>query len=135
VIGLILIGQNHLYVKILFTRNPLFRSASDDSALFYKSEISVPCQPSGRHVISSGRSSVHSSIRPDDVPYRPDARQTIASSVRTLICIDKLLFGCLSSPSRRLSVIGLHIFFPSSNKGRLLQPSERRGYPSRRAHT
>jgi len=44
--------------------------------LFYKSEISVPCQPSGRRVIPSGRSSVHSFSRLDDVPYRPDAQQT-----------------------------------------------------------
>jgi hypothetical protein len=103
VIGLILIGQNHLYVKMLFTGNPLFRSASNDSALFYKSKISVPCQPSGRRVIPSGRSSVHSSICPDNVPYRPDTRQTKASSVRmmwisiqTLICIEKLLFQLAS---------------------------------------
>jgi hypothetical protein len=46
---------------------------------------------------------VHSSSRPDDMPYRLDARQTKASyvrttwiSVRTLICIEKLLFQLAS---------------------------------------
>jgi len=69
----------------------------------YKSEISVPCQPSGRRVIKSGRSSVHSSKRLDDVPYGLDTRQTKASSVRTtwifvqtLLCIEKLLFHLAS---------------------------------------
>jgi len=64
---------------------------------------SFPCQPSGRCVIPSGRSSVHSSSRLDDVPYCPDARQTKASSirttwifVRTLLCIEKLLFPLVS---------------------------------------
>lgn len=64
-----------------------------------QSEKSVPCQPSGRHVIPSGPSSVHCSIRPDDLPYRPDAQTDLASfvrttwiSVRTLHCIEKLLF-------------------------------------------
>jgi hypothetical protein len=70
-------GQNHLYVKMLLTGIPLFRSVSEDSALFCKSEISIPCQPSGRRVIPFGRPSVHCSIRLDDVPYRPDARQTM----------------------------------------------------------
>jgi hypothetical protein len=36
----------------------------------------IPCQPSGRRVIPSGRPSVHCSIRPDNVSYCPDARQT-----------------------------------------------------------
>jgi hypothetical protein len=36
----------------------------------------IPCQPSGRRVIPSGCPTVHCSIRPDDVSYRPDARQT-----------------------------------------------------------
>lgn len=54
-IGLILFGQNHLYVKMPFYKGFLY------SKVFQKilqSEKSVPCQPSGRHVIPSGRSSV-----------------------------------------------------------------------------
>jgi hypothetical protein len=54
VIGLILIGQNHLYVKMLFTGIPLFKSASDDSALFTSQRFRFPAS------------------RPDDVDFRPD---------------------------------------------------------------
>jgi len=59
----------------------------------------IPCQPSGRHVIPSRRPSVHCSIRPDDM-FIPTGRQTDQHhpsrrrifSVRTLHCIEKLLF-------------------------------------------
>jgi hypothetical protein len=62
-----------------------------------------PCQPSGRRVIPSGRPSVHCSIRPDDV-FIPTRRQTNQHhpsgrrvfSVRTLHCIEKLLFQLAS---------------------------------------
>jgi hypothetical protein len=66
-------------------------------------EIQVPCQPSGRCVIPSGRQSVYCSIRPDDVSSRPDARQS--SNIRPddvllqsepLHCIEKLLFQLAS---------------------------------------
>jgi hypothetical protein len=44
--------------------------------------------------------------------------------------------GRLSSPSGRRPVIDqLQIFFPSSNKGRLMQPSGQHGFPSERAHS
>jgi hypothetical protein len=56
-------------------RDSTFRVMSEDSA--YKSEeFQVPCQPSGRCVIPSGRPSVCCSIRPDDVSFRLDIRQT-----------------------------------------------------------
>jgi hypothetical protein len=84
---------------MLFNMDSAIQKCSRDSTLFASQEKSVPCQPSGRRVIPSGRSSVHSSSRPDDMPYRPDARQTKASSFRTtwifvwtLLCIKKLLF-------------------------------------------
>jgi hypothetical protein len=59
----------------------------------------IPCQPSGRLVIPSRRPSVHCSIRPDDV-FIPTGRQTDQHlpsgrrilSVRTLHCIEKLMF-------------------------------------------
>jgi hypothetical protein len=42
----------------------------------------TPCQPSRRHVIPSGRPSVHYLIRPDDVPSLLDTKQT------SIICPD-----------------------------------------------
>jgi hypothetical protein len=62
-----------------------------------------PCQPSRRRVIPSGRPSVHCSIRPNDV-FIPTGRQTDQHhpsgrrifSVRTLHCIEKLLFQLAS---------------------------------------
>jgi len=76
------------------------------------------------HAIPSGRPSVHCSIRPDDVSYRPDARHTKhhpsrrrAFSVRTST-VSRSYYsslypsGHLNSPSRCLSVIDqLQIFF------------------------
>jgi hypothetical protein len=103
VIGLILIGQNQLYVKMLFNKDSAIQKCSRDSTLFASQEKSVPCQPSGWRLIPSGRSSVHSSSSLDDVPYRPDARQTKVSSVRTtwisfqtLLWIEKLLIQLAS---------------------------------------
>jgi len=88
---------------MLFNRDSTIHKCSRVSALSASQEKLVPCQPSGRHVIPSGRSSVHSSSRLDNMPYGPDARQTKASSVRTkwisvqtLICIEKLLFQLAS---------------------------------------
>jgi hypothetical protein len=82
--------------------------------------------------------------RPDDVSYRPDAQQSIASFVRTtwisvqnFPCVKKLqtapacirsgCCGCFSSPSGRPS---FRISFQNTNMGILLQPSKRRGFPS-----
>jgi hypothetical protein len=129
-----------LYVKMLFNRDSTIQKCS---ALLYKSEILVPCQPSGRCVIPSGHSSVHSSSYPDNVPYRPDARKTKHhpsrrqgfpsghSFVSRSFCSSLHPSRRLSSPSGRRPVIDqLHIFFPISNNGRLRQPSGRRGFPS-----
>jgi hypothetical protein len=97
-------------------KDSTFRVMSEDSA-FESEEFQVPCQPSGRCVILSGRPSVYCSIRPDDVSFRQDIRQT------SIICLDdvflpsehlhyieKLLcqlapFGRFSSTSGRLSVL------------------------------
>jgi hypothetical protein len=99
VIGYILIGQNHLYVKMLFNRDSTIQKCFRRFYTVFKLEILVPCQPSGRSVIPSRRTSVHSSSLQDDMPYLLDARQTKASSVQTmwisvwtLIYIEKLLF-------------------------------------------
>jgi hypothetical protein len=71
----------------------------------------IPCQPSGRRVIPLGRPSVHCSIRPDDV-FIPTGRQTDQHhpsgrrifSVRTLHCIEKLLFQLASVRTSQQSV-------------------------------
>jgi hypothetical protein len=103
VIGLILFGQNHLYVKMLFYKG--FRY----SEVFQKipqSEKSVPCQPSGRschpfwtpicplfypfgrRAISSGRPDRPSIIRPNDVDFRPDPLLYREASVPACIRLD-----------------------------------------------
>jgi hypothetical protein len=63
----------------------------------------IPCQPSGRRVILSERPSIHCSISPDEV-FVPTGRQTDQHhpsarrifSVRTLHCVEKLLFQLAS---------------------------------------
>jgi hypothetical protein len=88
-------------------RDSTFREMSEDSACKLE-EFQVPCQPSGRCVIPSGRPSVYCSIRPDDVSFCSDIRQT------SIICpddvflpsghlhrIEKLL--CQLAPSGRFS--------------------------------
>jgi hypothetical protein len=86
--------------------------------------------PSGRRAISSGRPDRSSIICPDDVLCRPD-----------LHCFEKLLFQLASvrtsqQPVRTpLSDRSASDSFQVQFKGRLLQPSERRGFPSGRAHT
>jgi hypothetical protein len=82
-------GQNHLSVKDAENRDSTFRVMS------WFEEIQVPCQPSGRCCIPSGRSSVYCSIRPNKVFFRPDAKHQhhpsgrCASSIRTFHCIEK----------------------------------------------
>jgi hypothetical protein len=127
---MLLLSQGCCFIQSLLFSYGL----QEDSVKFSRKFISVPCQPSGRHGIQSGRSSVsnirpddeifpsgrpsvHCSIRPDDVPYRLDSRQTKhhpsgwrAFSVRPLLYREATVpalhpSGCLSSPSGRLSVI------------------------------
>jgi hypothetical protein len=74
IIGLILFGQNHLYVKDTILQGILlFRRISKDFAR--KSEnLWFPVSRPDDRAIPSGRPSVNCSIRPDDVPYCPNAR-------------------------------------------------------------
>jgi hypothetical protein len=88
-------------------RDSTFRVMSEDSA-FESEEFQVPCQPSGRCIIPSGRPSVYCSIRPDDVSFRPDIRQTSIIFPDGMLLpsghlhrIEKLL--CQLSPSGRFS--------------------------------
>jgi hypothetical protein len=116
IIGLILFGQNHLYVKDVLQGIPLFSRVLEDSA--YKSEnLRFPVSHPDDRAIPSGCPSVHYSIRPNDMPYRPDARQTKhhpsgrrdfpsrRTTVSRSFCSSLHPSGCLSSPSRLLSVI------------------------------
>jgi hypothetical protein len=75
--------------------------------------------------------------RPDDVPYHPDSRQTKhhSSGPSTVLrrfypaCIrPDVSAACLDASQYSNSLR----FFPSSNKGKIDQPSERCGIPSGR---
>jgi hypothetical protein len=74
--------------------------------------ISVPCHPSGRRgipsgrssvsnicpdneIIPSGRPSVHYSIRSDDVSSRPDARQTSIIRPETILYREVFVPACI----------------------------------------
>jgi len=89
---------------------------SEDSV--YKSEnLWFPISRPDDRAISSGRPSVHCSIRLEDMPYHPDASQTKhhpserrafsvqTSTVSRTYCSSLYPSGRLSSPSGRLSVI------------------------------
>jgi hypothetical protein len=94
---------------------PLFKSISEDSACKLE-DFRFPASRSDDRAILSRRSFVHCSICPDDVPYRPDARQIKhhPSGRRRLpfgpfiasrsFYFSLHLSGRLNSPSRRLSV-------------------------------
>jgi hypothetical protein len=106
ILALFCVWTKSLMCNDAVNRDSTFRVMSEDS-----------CQPSGRCVIPSGRPSVYCSIRPDDVSFRLDIRQT------SIICPDdvflpsghlhrneKLLCqlapsGHFSSTSGRLSVL------------------------------
>jgi hypothetical protein len=94
-----------VWTKSLICKDPdlqgilLFRSVSEDYAC--KSEdFRIPVSCPDDRAIPSERPSVHSSIRLDDVPYRPDARQTKHHPFGRRV----ILFGSLSSPSGRPSI-------------------------------
>jgi hypothetical protein len=103
--------QNHLFVKMLFKQGFHYSEAFQMILhCFQDRSFQSPYQPSGRCVIPSGRPSVHCSIRPDDVPYHPDARQTKHHLSGPLLYREAIVpalhpSGCFSSPSGRHSVI------------------------------
>jgi len=121
---------------MLLSGIPLFRSVPRRFYTVCKSEILVPCQLSRRRVIPSGRLAVQSSIRPDDVSYRPDAHQTKVSSirttwipVRTFLCVEKLRTApaCIRSddsaarPDDPHCSIKLQDFFPKHRYGKITE--------------
>jgi hypothetical protein len=134
------VGQNLFFVKMIFNRDSAIQKCFQKICTVCKSENSVPCQPSGRRVISSGHPAIQSISRPNDVSYHPDALQTKASSVRitsipvrTFICVEKLqtTVACIrpddsaARPDDSQCSIKLQDFFQNTDMGRLLQPSGR----------
>jgi hypothetical protein len=120
----------------------------EDSAQFAKSKNPLPCQPSGRRIILSRRTSIQSVSRSDDVSYYPDALLSTASSVWTMrtfrpdlpLCREALncsslhLSGRFSNTSVRHSVFdkSFRISFQNTDIGRLLPPSGRHRFLSGR---
>jgi hypothetical protein len=69
-------GQNHLFrVKMLYNRDSTIQKCFRRFCTACKSEdFQFPVSRPDDRAIPSGRSSVYCSIRPDEVPYRLDAR-------------------------------------------------------------
>jgi hypothetical protein len=65
-----------LFVKVLFNRDSTIHKCFRKFALCTSQKNRFLVNRPDDRAIPSGRPSVHCSIRPDDVPYRPDARQT-----------------------------------------------------------
>jgi hypothetical protein len=140
VIGLILFGQNHLYVKMLFYKG--FRYLEVFQKILNCLQVRrfpVPCQRYGRSCHP-----VRMLICPLFHPFgrqtdQASSVQTTYISVWTLHCIEKLLFQLASvrmsqQPVRTtLSILRSFRFFPSLVMGRLIQPSGRCGFLSGRA--
>jgi hypothetical protein len=107
ILALFCVWTKSLMCNDAVNRGSTFRVMSEDSAC-KSEEFQVPCQPFGRCVIPSGRPSVYCSIRPDDVSFRPDIRQTsiifpddMFLPSEHLHRIEKLL--CQLAPSRHFS--------------------------------
>jgi hypothetical protein len=104
-----------VWTKSLMCNDVVNRDSTFQSEV--RTNYKVPCQPSGRCVIPSGRPSVYCSICPDDVSFRPDIRQTsiiypddVLLPSGHLHRIEKLLCqldpsGRFSSTSGRLSIL------------------------------
>jgi hypothetical protein len=71
ILALLCVWTKSLMCNDAVNRDSTFRVMTEDSAC-ESEEFQVPCQPSERCVIPSGRPSVYCSIRPDDVSFRPD---------------------------------------------------------------
>jgi hypothetical protein len=143
------VRQNHFFAKMPFIWDSAIHKCSRRFCTICKSKNSVPCQPSGRRVIPSGCPAIQCINRPDDVTCRPDAHQTKASSVRTtwipvrtFLCVEKIRIApaCIrpddsaAHPDDLQCSIKLQDFFPNTDMGRLLQLSERNGFPFRLLH-
>jgi hypothetical protein len=109
-------------------------------------KISVPFQPSGQSSHPVRMPICHCSIHLDDLPYRPDARQTkhhpfgrraFPSGPSTVLrrfcptCMRPDVSAARPDASLYSTSSG---FFPSYNKGKINQPFGRCGIPSGRAY-
>jgi hypothetical protein len=130
VIGFILFRKKSLVCKDALHKESTIHKYFRDSALVTSQKNRFPVS------------------RLDDISSRLDARQIKNHpSIRRVFppgpftvsrsfCASFHPSGRLISPSERRPVIDqLQILIPSSNKGRLMQPSGRHGFPSRRSHT
>jgi len=115
VIGLILLRTKSLVCKDALHRDSTIQKYFRDSALVTSQKNLFPVSRLDDRAIPSGRPSVNCSIRLDDVPYRPDARQTKHSfgrrvfssrpfTVSRSFCSSLHPSGRLSSRSGRPSV-------------------------------
>jgi hypothetical protein len=147
VIGLILFGQNHLYVKMLFYKG--FHYSEVFQKILHRLQVRiflVPCRssgrschpvrtlicplfhPSGRRAIPSGCPDRPSIIRSDNIDFHPDPSLHREASVPACIRPDiSAARPDASQYSTKLQILSKFIM------GRLMQPSERRGFPSKRA--
>jgi hypothetical protein len=105
-------ASRHSYGKMAATVRTMCDPVWTMSSI--RQERAYQVQPSGRCVILSGRPSVYCSIRPDDVSFRLDIRQT------SIICPDDVLLPsghlhriekllCQLSPSGRFSSMSGHL--------------------------
>jgi hypothetical protein len=136
------VGQNHFFVKMFFIRDSDIQKCSKRFCTVCKTEksgslpaVRTTChpvrtlicplhQPSGRRVKPSERTSTKaSSVRTTWIP------------VRTFLYVEKhrTAPACIRPDDPQCS-IKLQDFLPNTDMGRLLQPSKRHGFPSRRAH-
>jgi hypothetical protein len=133
-------GQNHLFVKIPsykgFCYSEEFQKILSTSQKISSSLSAVQTpicllfHPSGRRTLPSRRQSDQESSARTTCIFRPD-----------LYCIEKLLFHHVSVRTYQqpvwtpLSDRSASNSFQVQNKGRLIYPSGRCGFPSGRAHT
>jgi hypothetical protein len=129
------VGQNHLYVKMLFIRDSAIHKCSRRFYTISMSKILIPCQPSGRLVFPSERPVVQSFSCLNAHQAKASSVQTTWIPFWTFLCVEKLQTAPVSilpdvSVARSndsLCSTKLHIFFPKANMGRLPQPFGQRG--------
>jgi hypothetical protein len=108
------VGQNHFYVMFLLSQGCCFIQSllfgyvlQEDSVKFSRKFILVPCQPSGRRGIPSGRSSV-SNIRLDDENFPSGCPSVSRSFEQFKIASVRTLFRVRKDPSVPAYPSGCH---------------------------
>jgi hypothetical protein len=121
------VGQNKFFVMMLFNRDFTIQSASRGFCTIYKSKNSVPCQPSERCVIPSGRPTVQSIIRSDDENFPSGPSSVSRSFESALACIRPNVSAARLDDSQCST--SFRISFQNTVMGRSLQSSGRRRFP------